>query len=103
LTANFFKLDLTEVNLSVALVFAPSHYLDHEKYDTDTTLGRLFGRNRVLQTSEITDALCGVTVGLWREWVLRFEPDMTASQGSVPQAVTLADTNPFADLPEAPA
>jgi hypothetical protein len=99
-TANFFKLDLTEVNLSVALVFSPSHYLPQDKYDTDTILSRLYGRNRVLQAGEITDALCGVTTDIWREWVARFEPDMTATQGSVPEATTLADTNPFAGLPE---
>jgi hypothetical protein len=99
-TANFFKLDLTEVNLSVALVFSPSHYLPQEKYDTDTILSRLYGRNRVLQAAEITESLCGVTTDLWREWVARFEPDMTASQGTVPEATTLQDTNPFSDLPE---
>jgi hypothetical protein len=102
-TSNFFKLDLTEVNLSIALVFAPSHYLVDSKYDCDTILARLFGRNKVLESSEITDALCGVTTGLWREWVTRFAPDMTHEQGSVPQATTLEDTNPFAELPEAEA
>jgi len=102
-TANFFKLDLTDINLSVALVFAPSHYLVEQKYESDTILARLFGRNRVLQASEITEQLCGVTTDLWREWVARFEPDMTLIQGAVPEATTLQDTNPFGDLPEAPA
>jgi hypothetical protein len=96
--ANFFKLDLTEINLSVALVFAPSHYLVDPKYECDTILGRLYGRNRVLSTDEITEALCGVTTDLWKEWVGRFRPNMSVQQGTVPEASTLADLNPFASL-----
>jgi len=102
-TANFFKLDLTDVNISVALVFAPSHYLVDEKYDCDGILTRLFRTNRVIDGSVITDELCGVTAPLWKEWATRFEPDCSYSLGTVPPATTLEDTNPFAGLPEAEA
>jgi hypothetical protein len=98
-TANFFKLDLTEVNTSVALVFSPHHYLVDPKYDCDNIITRLFNRRKVIDASDTTEALCGVTVELWREWAMRFEPDLNIDHGSVPQATTLEDTNPFADLP----
>jgi hypothetical protein len=102
-TANFFKLDLTEINISVALVFSPHHYLTDSKYDGDNIITRLFNRRKVIDASDTTEHLCGVTVGLWREWAMRFEPDLSTEQGSVPAAVTLEDQNPYADLPEASA
>lgn len=97
-TANFFKLDLTEINLSVALVFAPSHYLVDPRYECDTILARLYGRNKVLSPEEITEALCGVTTDLWREWVGRFMPNFARQQGTVPEATSLTDANPFSAL-----
>jgi len=102
-SANFFKLDLTDVNLSVALVFSPHHYLVDPKYDADNIITRLFNRNKVIDASDTTDMLCGVTVELWRDWAMRFEPDLRLQQGSVPPANTLEDQNPFADLPQADA
>jgi hypothetical protein len=102
-TANFFKLDLTDTNLSVALVFSPHHYLLDSKYDAENIITRLFNRRKVIDAADITDTLCGVTTDLWREWAMRFEPDLSTDRGSVPQATTLEDTNPFADLPQAEA
>jgi hypothetical protein len=94
----FYKLNLTEINLSVALVFAPSHYLDQDKYNVEDTLTSLWQKDKVLITTDAHENLCGVTVGLWKEWIQRFEPDFTEIRTSVPPALTLADDNPFAAL-----
>lgn len=95
---NFFKLDLTECNLSVALVFAPNHYLLDQKYECDNILARLFKTNRVGKGDMATDQLCGVTQPLWQEWLTRFEPDLSENLGTIIPAETLVDDNPFAIL-----
>jgi hypothetical protein len=102
---NFFKLDLTKVNLSIALVFAPSHFLTEDKYDTISILDKIFDNSEhVLGASDFTDELCGVTAGLWKEWAIRFSPDAESfSLVEVPPAETLKDDNPFQSLPEAEA
>jgi hypothetical protein len=98
-TQNFFKLKTTDSNLPVALVFAPSHYLLSDKYSCSDILTKLWGLDTVLTPGDVTEEICGVTVDLWKEWALRFEPDLTIERAEVPQAVSLADPNPFADLP----
>jgi len=97
---NFFKLTTTEVNLSVALIFAPSHYLVDPEYDCDTILTRLWRIGKVVDAPECTAERCGKTEELWKEWAQRFRPDFSQKKDSMPQAETLADKNPFADLPD---
>jgi hypothetical protein len=98
-TQNFFKLKLTDCNLSVALVFAPNHYLLADKYSSDDILTNLWGLDKVLNPGDCTEQICGVTVDLWKEWALRFEPDLSLERAEVPQAISLEDSNPFSDLP----
>lgn len=88
------------MNLSVALVFAPSHYLVDPKYSGSDILTRLFRTRRVIDGSTPTEQICGVTVELWREWAMRFQPDCSVDLGTIPEATTLKDDNPFADLAE---
>jgi len=97
---NFFKLNLTASNLAVDLVFAPNHYLTQDKYSCDDILTRLWSLDKVLTPGDVTEEICGVTVGLWKEWALRFEPDLSIDRAEIPQAVSLEDPNPFADLPD---
>jgi hypothetical protein len=94
----FWKLNLEGINLSVALVFSPSHYLVDPKYDCDTILTTLWNKDEVLTPDDATDQVCGVTVGLWKEWAMRFAPDFTKDSADVPQAETLRDDNPFSAL-----
>jgi hypothetical protein len=93
----FFKLNLKQINLPVALVFAPSHYLP-DKYNVQDTLTELWSKGKVLLTTDAHENLCGVTVGLWKEWIQRFEPDLSETRSDVPEALSLQDDNPFADL-----
>jgi len=97
---NFYKLKLTDINISVALVFAPNHYLPSDKYDCDNILTSLYGLDGILEPRHVTSEMCGVTVELWKEWALRFEPNLSIDRSEVPQAVSLEDVNPFANLPE---
>jgi hypothetical protein len=99
-TQNFFKLDLTDFHLSSALVFAPNHYLLPDKYDCDNVLTNLWEKDDVLKPVDCTEHVCGVTVDLWKEWALRFEPDLSLIRSEIPQAVSLVDPNPFSNLPE---
>lgn len=99
-TQNFYKLNLSPTNLSVALVFAPNHYLVTDKYDCDNILNALWSKDKVIMPNDCTEEICGVTVELWKEWALRFEPDLTLIRTEVPQAISLVDPNPFADLPD---
>jgi len=94
---NFYKLNLQGVNTSVALVFAPSHYLP-SKYEGDIIIDKLWDTDTIITPATITDKLCGVTVGLWREWAERFQPDLTVDMDTLPQATSLKDENPFAPL-----
>jgi hypothetical protein len=100
-STNFFKLDLTKVNASVALVFSPAHYLVDPKFGTSDTRGALFRTNREPGTNlQITDALCrdeNVRI-LWQEWTDRFSPDFRLQVGTIPEATILEDQNPFAVL-----
>jgi hypothetical protein len=100
---NFFKTKTRSVNLAVALVFAPSHYLTDDKYDNLSILDQLFELDKVIGPSDITDDLCGVMTPLWKEWAERFNPDLTYNMSEIPNAETLADDNPYSDLPEASA
>jgi hypothetical protein len=86
--------------LAVDLVFAPNHYLTQDKYSCDDILTRLWSLDKVLEPGDVTEEICGVTVGLWKEWALRFEPDLNITRSQVPQAISLEDPNPFADLPD---
>jgi len=97
---NFFKLNLVDFNLSVSLVFAPNHYLTMDKYDCDNILTNLWGLGGVLDPRDCTPQRCGVTVELWKEWALRFQPDFSENRDEIPQAVTLDDPNPFSSLPD---
>jgi len=99
-TQKFFQLDLTKTNVSVALVFAPSHYLLDEKYDCANVLTSLWDTEECLTPGLVTAEACGVTTDLWKEWALRFEPDLEQERSHVPPAETLADENPFSALPD---
>jgi len=95
----FWKLNLTTINLSVVLVFAPNHFLVDPKYDCDSILSSLWNTtNGALTADDVTDQVCGVTVGLWKEWAMRFEPDLSLDSGDIPKAETLKDDNPFSAL-----
>jgi hypothetical protein len=94
----FFKLNAKDMNLSVALVFAPSHYLP-DRYHVQDILSTLWDKDKVLTTTDAHENFCGVTVNLWKDWIQRFEPDLTINTIDVPEALSLEDDNPFADLP----
>jgi hypothetical protein len=98
---NFFKLNLQGINTSVALVFAPSHFLP-EKYDGQTILSTLFDKGEVITVVDIKEETSGVTTNLWKEWADRFQPDLSIDEETLPQAVMLADDNPYAALPTDP-
>jgi len=100
---NFFKSKTKTVNLSVALVFAPSHYLIDSKYDNDSILDALCELDKVIGPSDITDDIAGVMTPLWKEWAERFNPDLSIDLSEVPNAETLEDDNPYSELPEAEA
>jgi len=94
---SFFKLNLRNVNVSVTMVFAPSHFLP-EKFDAATGLDHLYAMDKVLEVTDAHANNMGACVGLWKEWIQRFEPDLTIDRLSVPDAITLADDNPFSVL-----
>jgi hypothetical protein len=105
-TSNFFKMNNTEINLPVSLVFAPNHYLTDPKYAADDILFKLWLRapkDGFLASDDCTEEICGVSVELWKEWANRFHPDPAMSLVDVPKAETLGDTNPYAELDEAEA
>jgi hypothetical protein len=95
----FFKLDLQKINLSVALVFSPAHYLEN-KYDCITIQDNLWDEDRMITSVDCTREVCGDTVDLWKEWATRFLPNFSVDSDVVPRAETLQDDNPFAHLPD---
>jgi len=97
-SSNFWKLNTAEINLSVALVFAPSHYLVDPKYNSQTILDRMREHTERINSDYFTDEMCGVTVDLWKEWGMRFAPLFTITRTVIPEAITLQDDNPFAAL-----
>lgn len=101
--SSFYKQRLDKFNLSVSLVFAPSHYLVDSKYEGDEILTKLFGLRKVISPADCTEEICGVTVNLWKEWALRYSPDLSKDMSSVPKAEGLEDANPFSVLPQAAA
>jgi len=96
---NFYKLNLKGINLPVALVFNPSHYLP-SKYDGQTILDTLMDEDGVVSPNTCTEEICGVTVNLWKEWAERFLPDFSVNIDNLPEATSLKDDNPFKDLPD---
>jgi hypothetical protein len=100
---NFFKTKTKTINLSVALVFAPSHYLIDDKYDNSSILDKLFELDQVIGPSDITEAIASDMTPLWKEWAERFNPDLSKSVDDIPNAETLEDDNPFSELVEASA
>jgi hypothetical protein len=91
---NFYKLNLQRINVPVALVFSPAHYLP-SKYDGQTILDTLWDEDTLITANIVTEEICGVTVGLWKEWADRFQPDFSLQQDDLPMATGLADDNPF--------
>jgi hypothetical protein len=101
-TQNFFKNSLTGINISIALVFAPSHFLIDEKYDGQNIVGRLFNRrDRQLTPADTTQTLCGATTALWVEWVTRFAPTPSVPIGEIPDAESISDENYYTALVDA--
>jgi len=94
-TQAFFKTELQTMKLSVALIFAPSHYLPEDRFKAFDTLDGLFNKfDKAISGSDIT--LSGdPTEDLWKEWANRFVPDFSLKRTEVPSAETLGDVNPY--------